>query len=221
MAPGTSHSTVSAAAPTSDRIQFSHRPLVGRIRSLASRSPVDICREISQRRVASDVDRELCGQIPLSAGRVFSIESCKVFVHGIGGLRRVDPRWCATPVAAHGVDEPFDPAGKAKSTIASCFCEFLPGIGAEPTQLVSCETQTHVTELASQFVQTSASEQGSIQLADDGWTETQKQIDEIRTFIFSLLSVGHCGREEHAEKVGDLQSFYEQHFHEQDLMQFT
>ena len=102
---------------------------------------------------------------------------------------------------------------------------------ASPIQVVLCETQTHTPELLSQLVQTSASEQASIQLADDVWAGTQKKIDEIGTLIFSLrsrnygfidlLSFGHCGREGHAEEVGELQSFDEQTVHEQVRMQFT
>ena len=55
------------------------------------------------------------------------------------------------------------------------------GICVRARELVSCETQTCVPHFTSQQVQTSAFEQGASQLADDGWAEAQRKIDEIVT----------------------------------------
>ena len=65
-------------------------------------------------------------------------------------------------------------------------CDFPPGI---PTvaQVQSCSTQTcssdHLTQIHS------VSEEGPSHLPEDGWAETQKQVAEIRDFIFGLQDV--------------------------------
>ena len=51
---------------------------------------------------------------------------------------------------------------------------------------VSSETQTCVPDVVSQLVETSASEQGTSQFADDGWAETQRKIDEIGSQLIEL-----------------------------------
>ena len=80
------------------------------------------------------------------------------------------------------------PEAKRERFLAPCACECPLGIASGPTKLVSCETQTCVPDSSSLEVQTSASEQGAIQLAYDGWAETQKKIHEISTFMFGLRS---------------------------------
>ena len=103
------------------------------------------------------------------------------------------------------------PGLKRDRLLPPCFCEFPPGfgaasIGAMPTDFVSCSTQTHDIDVSSQFVQT-VSEEGSSHLTDDGWTDTQKQISEIRESITDLCS--YClsnGKSEGLNEVGDLHS---------------
>jgi hypothetical protein len=105
-----------------------------------------------------------------------------------------------------------------------CACAFPPGFDGSG-ETAACATQTDVAQTLIQHVQTCESEQGAIQLADDGRAETPTRIEEIGDFIVGLQSVG-CFR--CRDLVGDVQSFDKstdvQIFEEQkicDVMQFN
>ena len=91
--------------------------------------------------------------------------------------------------------------------------------------MATCSTQAFTPDSLTRQVQTCASEQGAIQLADVGGAEKHMEINEIRTLIVNSQTVDHFGRnvEEVGElqKVGEVQSFDEQNLHEHDLMQPT
>jgi hypothetical protein len=80
-----------------------------------------------------------------------------------------------------------------------CACEFPPGFA----------------DVLTSHVPTCESEQGAIQLADDGRAETHIKIDEIRDLIVDLQSVVcfRCRDLESCDKAIDVQSFDELVFH--------
>ena len=72
-------------------------------------------------------------------------------------------------------------------------------------------------DVLTSHVPTCESEQGAIQLADDGRAETHIKIDEIRDLIVDLQSVVcfRCRDLESCDKAIDVQSFDGQVFHEE------
>ena len=80
---------------------------------------------------------------------------------------------------------------KRQRFLRPCVCEFLPRF-AEHAATATCSTQTIAPDILAQQVQTCASEQGSIQLADDGRAEAHMKIDEIRTLLVGLQNVKLC-----------------------------
>ena len=77
--------------------------------------------------------------------------------------------------------------------------------------MVACSTQTAAPQTLTQQVQTCASEQGAIQLADDGMAGTHTKIDEIRHFIDDLHSAKcfRCRDVQNGELQGEREGFHE------------